>query len=217
MDAGPYVWRWEQTTLYLQPEEALTWVRWLVVPLVIRMVVMQNEYRGTQFVLLWQDVGPVGYGHLIAAGTQATSSSSVASLTVRAIPDPTARHFDSIGLTIEYYGYRGSVSSQALRACVKLASKDAVAHLRQSADPMRMSATQYTYSARGVLLALNPRETLTWHMWAFVPVWIQEFVKENELKGTQFNLSYVGYGIVASGRLVGMVSGGLPGPRVDTA
>ena len=224
MSAGPYVWSAGKAALYLIPDEELTWARWSAAPLAIRRVITFNAYRGTQFVLLWRGLGPVGYGQLVAETpvvSSSSSSSSSSALTVNAIPDPTERYFGSIGLTIKFYGYRGSVSPRAMGTCVRLAFQDILAHVPQSAASMRVLATEYTYSAGGVTLVLVPRETLTWSMWGFVPIWIEEFVVENGLKGTQFVLTYTTFGAVAYGQLIGMSTsmeiGGLPGYGVDAS
>ena len=222
MGPGPYVWTAGGATLFLSPEgEALTWARWTVAPLAIRKFIMLNAYRGTQFILLWRGVGPVGYGQLIAERSQAASLSSSpgtgAVTAVKAIPDPTVREYESIGASVEFYAYREPVSLQALGQCISLASHDIVVHVRRSQAPTRMFATEYTYEVDGVALVLNPERTLTWDMWAFAPVWIHDFVMENELKGTQFILSYVGFGPVAHGELVGTGSGDVPGRGVDAS
>ena len=216
MGPGPYVWSGGDATLFLSPDgEALTWARWSVAPLAIRQIIMSNAYRGTQFVLLWRGIGPVGYGQLIAEKSQAVSLSSSATGTgavtaLKAIPDPMVRDFESIGASIVFYAYGESVSPQALSQCISLASHDIVVHLRRSEAPTHMSLTEYTYAVDGVALVLNPGRTLTWDMWAFAPIWIHDFVTENEFKGTQFILSYVGFGAVAYGELVSTESGKVP-------
>ncbi|KAF6225976.1 hypothetical protein HO173_012643 [Letharia columbiana] len=135
--------------------------------------------------------------------------SLIAATTTNAFPDPYDRNIESIGLTIEFYGYRGSISPFGLSDCISAASNDVVRHLLESEAPMNMEAPSYSYLDSGVNLFLIPNDSLTWHMWAFVPGWIQEFVTENEFKGTQFVLLWEGFGPVGFGQLVNTSTGTL--------
>ena len=196
MGTGPYVWSSGNVALCLIPAERLTWSMWSLVPAAMRFFIAENEYKGTQFILIWHDVGPVGYGQLV------TWSEEPSLTTANAFPDPFDRTFESLGLTIEFYGYRASISPMAMKECVAIASSEVVRHLLESETPMIMEAPSYSYSAGGVNLFLSPGESLTWHMWAFVPIWIQEFVTENEFKGTQFILLWEGFGDIGFGQLI---------------
>ena len=186
MGVGPYVWTSGDVTLYLSPGEQLTWGKWSLAPAAMGEFIRNNELRGTQFILLWNGLGPVGYGQLVKT-SQARSLQSITGPT-NAFPDPYDRRIVSIGLTMEFYGYRGSISPTAMRDCISAASSDVMRHVLMSETAMSMQAPSYSYTAGGVNLFLSPTEHLTWHMWAFVPAWIQEFVSENDFKGTQFIL-----------------------------
>ena len=196
-----YVWSSGNVALYLSPGEQLDWDRWSLVPIKIGRFIAENGLRGTQFMILYHGLGPVGYGQLVAASEVQAPITTTATTTTNAFPDPYDRRVQSIGLTIEFYGYQGSMSSSALRDCISVANTDVVRHLLISEAAMNMEAPSYTYSAGGVNLFLSPTENLKWHMWAFVPIWIQEFVTENEFKGTQFILLWEGLGPVGSGQL----------------
>lgn len=196
MGPGPYVWSFEDVTLYLSPDEQLTWAQWSRVPETIIVFLLANGWKGTQFIVLHHRLGPIGSGQLTAL------RSSRSPATMRAFPDPYDKHIAQFGLTMEFYGYRGSISAVAMRDCIGLASNDVVRHLLSDEVPMSQEAASYSYSAGGVNLFLSPNEHLTWHMWAFVPVWIQEFVTENDFKETQFILLWEGIGEVGFGQLV---------------
>ena len=66
MGEGPFVYDGGQATLYLSPDEHLTWSKWSLAPGAITKFVLANGLKGTQFILLWRGLGPVGYGHLVA-------------------------------------------------------------------------------------------------------------------------------------------------------
>lgn len=199
MGPGPFVWSSGNAALHLMPDEQLTWGRWALVPLSMAIFVTQNEFKGTQFILLWHDIGPIGYGQFMAIGE---AQPSISTARANAFPDPYDKIVESMGLTIEFYGYRGTVAPMAMRECIAAASNDVVRHLLERETPMEMDAPSYSYLAGGVNLFLKPGENLTWHLWAFIPIWIQEFVTENEFKGTQFILLINGLGAVGYGELI---------------
>lgn len=201
MGPGPYIRTSGAVTFSLEPDEQLTWARFSLVPRSIWAFVMKNDFKGTQFIVLWRGLGPIGYGQLTTATSEAQSAA-----TMYAFPDPYDKHIEQIGLTMEFYGYRGSISAVAMRDCIATASTDVVRHLLDAEALMSREATSYTYSAGGVYLFLSPREHLTWHMWAFVPIWIQEFVTENGFKETQFVLLWEGFGVVGFGQLTGQLN-----------
>lgn len=204
MGTDPYVWSSGDVAFYLSPGEELTWGKWSLVPVAIARFLMENGLKGTQFILLWHELGPVGYGQLVTtSGAQSPGTTA----TANAFPDPYDKEIESIGLTIEFYDYQGWTSSTAIRDCVSAASNDVVRHLLERETPMSVEAPSYTYSADGVSLFLIPDHSLTWHMWAFVPVWIQEFVTQNEFKGTQFILVWEGFGPVGFGQLMSTSTG----------
>ena len=190
---GPYVWSSGNVALHLDPDEQLTWAQWSMVPAAISGFVYGNELKGTQFIVLWHDLGPIGSGQLAA--------SQPVPATIHSFPDPYDKHIADLGLTMEFYGYRGTISAVGMRDCVAVASDDIVRHLLVDEAPMSQEASSYSYSAGGVHLFLSPTEHLTWHMWAFVPIWIQEFVTENDFKETQFILLWEGFGVVGVGQL----------------
>lgn len=196
MGTTPYVWSTDKVELLLCPGDRLTWEMWSTVPIVSETFICENGYRGTQFILLWHGIGPVGYGQLLAR------SGGRSSTTINAFPDPYDKVIAGTALTIEFYGYRGSIAPTAMRECIGVASSDVVRHLLESDSPMTLEAPSYSWSADGVSLFLTPAESLTWHKWALIPIWIQEFVTENGFKGTQFVLLWEGFGDVGSGQLV---------------
>ena len=204
MGLDPYLWSSGNVALCLSPGYQLTWGKWSLVPAAIEKFMTENELKGTQFNLLWHELGPIGYGQLI---TTSGAQSPETKTTANAFPDPFDRDIASIGLTIEFYGYQGSISPIAMKDCISAASSDVVQHLVESEAPMTMESLSYAYSAGGVHLSLFPTDQLTWHMWAFIPIWIQEFVTENEFKGTQFILLWEGFGPVGMGQLVSTPTG----------
>ena len=196
-------------TLFLSPDERLTWAKWSVAPNAIQRFVMSNGLKGTQFILLWHGIGPVGHGQLSAMGE--TAHSSMTTTAINAFPDPYNRQFDS--LTIEFYGYRGHVSATGMRDVVNAATNEFIEHIMQSGEPMTVTASSYTYLAGGVNLFLSPTEDLTWQIWAFVPIRLQAFVTENEFKGTQFILLWDGLGPVGYGELLSTPTNVLSAPK----
>lgn len=105
-------------------------------------------------------------------------------------------------LTIKFYNYRGSVRYYDLNECVNDANNDIVQRFAAGRDNNRMGTNPYIWSSGSVTLQLNPREDLTWSMWSLVPVTIQKFMAENELRGTNFTLLWRGIGTVGTGQLV---------------
>lgn len=65
-----------------------------------------------------------------------------------------------------------------------------------------MGTNPYSWSAGSVTLQLDPGVDLTWSMWSLVPVTIQKFTAENELRGTKFILLWRGIGTIGTGLLV---------------
>ena len=214
MGTDLYVWSSGNTELSLIPGEQMTWMMWKLVPGATQLFTTANGFKGTQFILLWSGLGPVGYGQLVKTTEPQFPKpiTTTTTTTTDALPDPYDKVIDAIGLTIEFYGYQGSIPPLALRDCIDAASRDVNRHIVQSEAAKRMDAPSYSYSAGGVHLFLGPGESLTWHMWAFVPVWIQEFVTENGFKGTQFVLLWEGFGPVGSGHLVSTPDRVLPLP-----
>ena len=211
MGTDPYSWSCGNVSLYLVPEEQLTWGRWSLVPVAIAKFVTENALKGTQFVLLWHGLGPIGYGQLVASSEAPSMMTDVG---VNKFPDPYDKIIESIGLTIEFYGYRGSISPIAMRDCISAASNDVVQHIHEGKGTVKMEAPSYSYSAGEVNLFLIPTEDLTWNMWAFVPVWILEFVTENNFRGAQFILLWEGFGPVGSGQLINTSTDTVSAPRL---
>ena len=213
MGANPYVYLGGQVALYLSPGERLTWSRWSLAPGAIKRFVIENGLKGTQFILLWHGLGPVGYGQLIPTSETRSSMTATPSTAPGPFPDPFDRHFDVLGLTIEFYGYWGRISTVAMDDCVLAAENDVGRHARVITTPMTLAAPSYSYSAGHVNLFLTPTENMTWYMWAMLPTLIQQFVTENEFKGTQFIVLEPRLGLVGYGQLVNTSTGllSLPG------
>ena len=199
MGTNLYVWSSGNVSLSLFPYEQLTWARWSLVPAAIGRFVTENGLKGTQFIILWHELGPIGYGQLVASSEALSSTANAAG---NALPDPYDMTIQSIGLTIEFYGYRGSMSPTAIRDCIAIAIDDVLQHVVESEVTMRMEAPSYSYSAGEINLFLSPTRNLNWSMWGFVPTWIQEFVAANDFRGTQFILLWEGFGVVGSGQLI---------------
>ena len=215
MGAEPYVWQAGAVSLSLIPGEQLTWAKWSVVPVVMKRFAMDNQLKGMQFVLLWHGIGPVGYGQLAADGGEAPLP--LENGAANAFPDPYDKVYGDTGLTIEFYGYRGVVSPFTMWDCIAAAQRDIEAHLEEGEAPWTMATRDYSYEAGGVGLWVRPEGHLTWALWAFVPAWIQNFVSQNEFKGTQFVLLLEGLGPVAFGHLVDTSRGILTVPRLDVS
>ena len=199
MGTDPYVWSSGDVSLDLIPDEQLTWDKWSLVPAAIGRFVIENGLKGTQFIILWHELGPIGYGQLVA-------SSELRSLTANAaannFPDPHDMIIPWSGLTIEFYGYRDYISPTTLEDCISLAFHDILQHLPQSEEKMIMGSPSYSYSVGEVNLFLSPSKDLTWGMWSFVPSWTRDFVAANGYRGTQFILLWDGFGPVGSGQMV---------------
>ena len=94
MDEKPYVYSTSNVELYLIAGEGLTWKKWGSAPFAIAAFVQRNGLRGTQFILLWNGIGPVGYGQLIS---ERQSSVTATSLTARkAFQDPYDRRVEGL-------------------------------------------------------------------------------------------------------------------------
>ena len=100
MGASPYVYFGGQVTLYLSPGEDLTWSKWSLAPAAIKQFVLENVLKGTQFILLWHGLGPVGYGHLVAASETRPLMTAITSTAPIAFPDPFDRHSEVLDDTI---------------------------------------------------------------------------------------------------------------------
>ena len=211
MGVNPYVYSNGNVTLFLSPEEQLTWSRWSLAPAAIKRFVLENGLRGTQFILLWRGVEPVAYGGLfVADGTQSpTTTRNTTARAVRAFPDPFDTRWDSAGLTVEFYGYRGSVPPLAMSDCIAATCDDFRNHISDFQRPMTEAASSYSYTAGGVSLVLIPTEDLYWYMWGVLPFFIQVFVTENEFKGTQFIIIRDGVGPIGYGHLLDESGDGL--------
>lgn len=199
MGLNPYVWSSGNVSLNLFPDEQLTWARWSFVPVTIGKFVAENGLKGTQFIILWHELGPIGYGQLVASSE---ALALVANAAGNALPDPYDMTIESIGLTMEFYGYQGSMSPTDISDCISAAINDVLQHVAVSEVTMRMEAPSYSYSAGEINLFLSPSRNLKWSMWAFVPNWIQEFVAANGFRGTQFILLWEGFGVVGSGQMI---------------
>ena len=194
---GPEPYFWAAATgsmgLYLAPGEYLTWRMWATVPLAIGKFVIENGLRGSQFILLWQGFGPVGFGQISTNAALATTS----------FPDPYDRHYDDSGLTIEFYGYRDKMPPMAVAVCVNAAVADALASVARMETEMVAEAGEFSYVVGTVSLFLRPMEGLTWARWALIPIWIQDFVSENGYRSAQFVILLEGVGPVGSGQIIG--------------
>ena len=100
MGASPYIYLRGQVTLYLSPGPHLTWSKWSLAPVAIKRFVLENGLKGTQFILLWHGLGPVGYGFLVATSETRSSMTATSSTAPNAFPDPIDRQLDLLDLTI---------------------------------------------------------------------------------------------------------------------
>lgn len=211
MGPDPYVWSSGDVSLSMFPEEQLTWSKWSLVPGVVGRFTTENGLKGTQFILLWHELGPIGYGQLVA-------SSDLRSLTtypaVNRFPDPHDITIQSIGLTVEFYGYRASIFPKAVGKCISAAINDVLQHVPKREEMMIIEAPYYSYSIGEVNLFLTPEKDLKWGMWAFVPYWMQEYVAANGYRGTQFILLWDGVGHVGTGQLTNTSTDGSLTPRL---
>ena len=70
MAADSYSYSADGVNLILRPEDTkLTWRMWAFVPTWILKFVTENEYKGTQFILLWRGLGVVGRGQLVSSSS----------------------------------------------------------------------------------------------------------------------------------------------------
>ena len=105
----------------------------------IKGFVLENGLRGTQSILLWRGVKPVGYGKVVMTdGTQSpmTTTTNTTATALRAFPDPLDKRWDSAGLTVEFYGYRGSIPPLAMAGCIAAACDDFRNHVSVITRPM---------------------------------------------------------------------------------
>ena len=199
MGTDPQVWSSGNVYLWVGPGEQLTWGNWGYVLTETGLFVYRNEFRGTEFFILQQGLGPIGRGYFLQQPEDKTVATNISAT---AIPDPIPDPYDIYfaGLTIEFYAYRGSISPTAIEECITAARQDSIRHIRRA--EATMADPSYTYSAGGVNLFLTPGERLTWVTWSLIPRRIQEFVTENGFKGTQFQILLDGVGPVGSGQIV---------------
>ena len=100
MVASPYIYVGGQVTLYLIPVAHLTWSRWSLAPVAIKRFVLENGLKGTQFILLWHGIGPIGQGALVTTSETRPSMTATSSIAPNAFPDPFGRRLDVLDLTI---------------------------------------------------------------------------------------------------------------------
>ena len=62
MGRGPFVWSSGHVALHLYPSKQMTWTMWILAPVTLGFFITENGSKGTQFILLWHEIGPVGYG-----------------------------------------------------------------------------------------------------------------------------------------------------------
>ncbi len=63
MPSGPYVWSSGNVALHMIPEgEKLTWLKWDFVPRTMTSFVIENDLKGTQFIVHWRGLGPIASG-----------------------------------------------------------------------------------------------------------------------------------------------------------
>ena len=196
MGTDSQVWSSGNVYLWVGPEEQLTWNDWSFVLVMHEDFLQWNDFRGTDFVILKEGLeghSPVGRGYVLQQPENTTVATNMSST---AFPDPYDIHL--YGLTIEFYAYRGSISPTAMEEVITAASQDSLRHIRREL----MTDPSYSYSAGGVNLFLTPSERLTWSTWSLIPRRIQQFVTENGLKGTQFQILRDGVGPIGSGQIV---------------
>ena len=71
MGSFPYSWTNGSVNLWLgnEPGETLIWLDWSTVLLQFPQYLEANEWRGTQFIILWDEMGEtkvIAFGHLLA-------------------------------------------------------------------------------------------------------------------------------------------------------
>lgn len=89
MPPGPYVWSSGNVALYMIPEgEQLRVNIWCDVPRTITSFVIDNDLKGTQFIVLWRGLGPIASSHFIT--TRETQSLT----TMHAFADPYDKHIE---------------------------------------------------------------------------------------------------------------------------
>ena len=77
-DAPSYSYLSGEVSLFVRPEDRLTWGMWSEILVVLKSFVLQNDFRGTQFGLLSLSIGPVGYGELTHTSTEMSSKAAAA-------------------------------------------------------------------------------------------------------------------------------------------
>ena len=211
MGAYLYTWPAGHVTLSLNSGSRLKWSMWSLAPPAIKRFTTENGLRGTQFVLLWHGIGPVGYGRLN------TTTTTLSTKATEGFPDPCSRHFALTSSTIEFYGYQGSIYPVGLLHCMEGAYRDVERYVEEGERSMTVVAPYFSYSAGGVNLFLQPNENLTWHLWSSMPFYIQQFVTENEFKGTQFILFKEDGGLLGYGHLINESISVLSVPRPNVS
>ena len=194
---NPQSWSSGNVYLRIEPGEQMTWRDWSSVLNFLRLFVYTNEFKGMQFLILKDGLGPIGTGSILR---EPEDKSVATNTSVTARTDPYDMRFP--GMTIEFYGYRGSVSQAGLEGCVAAAYGDIQLHV--SSWQTNMTAPSYSYTVGTANLFLAPGEHLTWMAWFDVPLRIQGFVMDNGLRETQFILLSDEFGPIGHGQLVSL-------------
>lgn len=62
----------------------------------MKRIMINNGLRGTQFILLWREIGPVGYGQLVAAVETQVSMPTFSTAATNAFLEPFDKHVDLV-------------------------------------------------------------------------------------------------------------------------
>ena len=209
MGTSPQFWSSGNVYLSLDSGGQMTWHDWFEVSFYIRVFVDDNNFRGTQFLIMKDGHGLIGAGSINGRRREESVANNTS---VSVLPDPVPEPYDMRfwGMAIELYAYRGSVSEAGLDGCVHAAYNDIQLHYGSGQTTIRAPSLSYTVG--GVNLYLRPERNLTWDVWFNFPLRIQGFTMDNGLRETQFILLSDEHGQIGSGQLVSV-----PGASKDTA
>lgn len=144
------------------------------------------------------------------------STSTSQNASIRDFPDPYDFIVGDNKLTIEFYGYQGTVNFAAMNTCVGAANRDITSKIMAGKYDEPMGAGPYVWALGDVTLYLRPGQQLTWGKWSLAPAAMKEFIRNNKLRGTQFILLWHELGPVGYGQLVTTSQAGSLPPITDT-
>ena len=205
---NPQSWSSGNVYLRIEPGEQITWRDWSTVLIFLRHFVYENQFKGTQFLILKDGLGQIGTGSILREPEEKPSAPDPSvSVLPDPVPDPYNMRLERERMTIRFSGYRGFVSQVAVEGCVAAAYDDIQRHV--SLGQTTMTAPWYSYSAGTVDLLLVPGPQLTWRVWWDIPLRIQGFVEDNGHRETQFVIVSDEFGQIGRGQLGSVnISGG---------